>query len=150
MDYRCVGVWDTVGSVFNTIDALSIKDTDLPPTIDCALHAMSLQENREKFLPTLWTVPSRGLFALAAGQPQVFKQVYSNTCVLTKLVTHAHVSCRSGFLEHILTWAGATSAMSFLTSHCSGWRYYSLNSEQPHIAHINYDVTGRDTRFHQS
>ncbi|KAI0804520.1 hypothetical protein BC629DRAFT_1182970 [Irpex lacteus] len=91
---RCVGVWDTVGSVFNTIDALSIKDTDLPPTIDCALHAMSLQENREKFVPTLWTVPSRGLFALAAGQPQVFKQIW---------FPGAHSDVGGGYKRHELS-----------------------------------------------
>ena len=67
---RCVGVWDTVGSVYNTINALSIQDTSLPATIDTALHAVSLQENRGKFLPTLWTIPANGL---RAGQ--VFKQV---------------------------------------------------------------------------
>lgn len=83
--YRCVGVWDTVGSVFNTINALSITDTDLPASIDCALHAMSLQENREKFLPTLWTVPSRGLISLANGSPQVFKQVSDHTVALSSL-----------------------------------------------------------------
>ncbi|KAJ6476479.1 hypothetical protein C8R47DRAFT_1052124 [Mycena vitilis] len=60
---KCVGVWDTVGSVFNEIDALNIADTSLPPTVEVALHAISLHENREKFLPTLWSVPSRGLKA---------------------------------------------------------------------------------------
>ncbi|KAH7921292.1 hypothetical protein BV22DRAFT_1132387 [Leucogyrophana mollusca] len=58
---KCVGVWDTVGSVLGTIDALDIKDTSLPATIDIALHALSLQENRERFLPTLWSVPKGGL-----------------------------------------------------------------------------------------
>lgn len=65
-------MWDTVGSVYNTIDALSIKDTSLPASVDVALHALSLQENRQKFLPTLWTVPAGGL---RAGQ--VLKQVCS-------------------------------------------------------------------------
>lgn len=67
---RCVCVWDTVGSVFNTIDALHIKDTSLPACIDVALHALSLQEDRQVFLPTLWTVPERGL-----GGNQILKQV---------------------------------------------------------------------------
>lgn len=68
---KCVGVWDTVGSVYKEIDALSIVDTDLPKTIKVALHAISLQENRMKFLPTLWTIPKGGL-----GANQVLKQVW--------------------------------------------------------------------------
>ncbi|KAG1730063.1 hypothetical protein EDB19DRAFT_1390625 [Suillus lakei] len=68
---KCVGVWDTVGSVYATIDALEIKDTSLPATIDIALHAISLQENRQKFLPTLWTMPQGGF-----ATNQVLKQVW--------------------------------------------------------------------------
>lgn len=68
---KCVGVWDTVGSVYKTIDALDIKDTSLPATIDVALHGLSLQENRKKFLPTLWTIPQGGLRA-----NQILKQVW--------------------------------------------------------------------------
>ena len=67
---RCVGVWDTVGSVYGEINALNIVDTSLPATVKVALHALSLQENREKFLPTLWTIPSGGL-----KPGQVLKQV---------------------------------------------------------------------------
>ncbi|KZT09411.1 uncharacterized protein LAESUDRAFT_552679 [Laetiporus sulphureus 93-53] len=73
---KCVGVWDTVGSVYNQIDALSIKDTDLPATIDVALHALSLQENRKKFLPTKWTIPARGLALRGSNSTQVFKQIW--------------------------------------------------------------------------
>lgn len=91
---RCVGVWDTVGSVFNTIDALSIRDTDLPASIDCALHAMSLQENREKFLPTLWTVPSGGLVSRANGNPQIFKQIW---------FPGAHSNVGGGYERHELS-----------------------------------------------
>jgi hypothetical protein len=65
-----VGVWDTVGSVYATIDALRIKDTSLPATIDIALHALSLQENRKEFLPTLWSIPEGGL-----SNRQTLKQV---------------------------------------------------------------------------
>ena len=69
---RCVGVWDTVGSIAGQIDALNIDDTSLPATVKVALHAVSMQENREKFLPTLWTTPSGGL-----KPGQVLKQVRS-------------------------------------------------------------------------
>ncbi|KAL0576976.1 hypothetical protein V5O48_005018 [Marasmius crinis-equi] len=70
-DIKCVGVWDTVGSVYNTIDALSITDTSLPATVKVALHGLSLQENRQKFLPTLWTLPPGGL-----KPDQVLKQTW--------------------------------------------------------------------------
>lgn len=68
---KCVGVWDTVGSVYATIDALRIKDTSLPATVDIALHALSLQENRKEFLPTLWSIPEGGL-----STKQILKQVW--------------------------------------------------------------------------
>lgn len=68
---KCVGVWDTVGLVYNTIDMLAIKDTSLPASIDVALHALSLQENRKTFLPTLWSIPEGGLHA-----NQTLKQVW--------------------------------------------------------------------------
>ncbi|KAF8595864.1 hypothetical protein BDV93DRAFT_500858 [Ceratobasidium sp. AG-I] len=58
---KCVGVWDTVGAIYNEINALNIIDTDLPPNIEVALHALSMHENRNKFLPTLWTIPEPGL-----------------------------------------------------------------------------------------
>lgn len=62
---KCVGVWDTVGAVYNfsptpVKDALSITDPSLPANIDIALHALSLQENRNLFLPTLWEMPKGG------------------------------------------------------------------------------------------
>ncbi|KAG2063174.1 hypothetical protein BDR04DRAFT_587290, partial [Suillus decipiens] len=68
---RCVGVWDTVGTVYATIDALQFKDTNLPATINIALHALSLQENRQKFLPTLWSIPQGRLPA-----NQTLKQIW--------------------------------------------------------------------------
>ncbi|KAF9255635.1 hypothetical protein L218DRAFT_883747, partial [Marasmius fiardii PR-910] len=68
---KLVGVFDTVGSVFNEIDALNIKDTDLPATVKVAIHAVALHENRQRFLPTLWTLPSGGL-----KPDQVLKQVW--------------------------------------------------------------------------
>ncbi|KAF9258707.1 hypothetical protein L218DRAFT_1004754 [Marasmius fiardii PR-910] len=60
-EIKCVGVFDTVGAVLKTIDALNIKDTSLPAKVKVALHAVSLQENRDMFLPTLWTAPTGGL-----------------------------------------------------------------------------------------
>ncbi|KAG2335291.1 hypothetical protein BDR05DRAFT_1006981 [Suillus weaverae] len=65
---KCV---DTVGSVYATIDALQIKDTSLPVTVDIVLHALSLQEDRKTFLPMLWTIPKGGL-----PSNQILKQVW--------------------------------------------------------------------------
>lgn len=89
-----MGVWDTVGSVYGTIDALEIKDTSLPTTIDIALHAVSLQENRKKFLPTLWTSPPGGI-----GSGQVLKQVNIQIHTILTIVTELvqGVVCGSSF-----------------------------------------------------
>lgn len=69
-----MGVWDTVDAVYNYTrikDALSIADPSLPASIDIALHALSLQENRDLFLPTLWEMPKGGW-----RDNQVVKQVW--------------------------------------------------------------------------
>lgn len=73
-----MGVLDTVCGGAAGIDALSIKDKDLPMSILCALHAVSMQENRADFAPTLWNVPKpEELLVAVDGKPQirVFKQV---------------------------------------------------------------------------
>jgi hypothetical protein len=57
------------------MNALSIKDTSLPKSVDLAIHALALQENRASFSPTLWTVPVDGLALATSGSPQVLKQV---------------------------------------------------------------------------
>ncbi|KAI6139496.1 hypothetical protein BKA82DRAFT_4222687 [Pisolithus tinctorius] len=62
---ECVGVWDTVDAVYKfpltpIRDTLGITDPSLPASIDIALHALSLQENRDRFLPTLWEMPKGG------------------------------------------------------------------------------------------
>ncbi|KAI6043395.1 hypothetical protein EDC04DRAFT_2652964 [Pisolithus marmoratus] len=77
---KCVGVWDTVDAIYNAQivypltpikDALSITDPSLPANIDIALHALSLQENRDRLLPTLWEMPKGGW-----RDNQVIKQVW--------------------------------------------------------------------------
>ncbi|KIO04210.1 hypothetical protein M404DRAFT_144003, partial [Pisolithus tinctorius Marx 270] len=62
---KCVGVWDTVDAVYKfpltpIRDTLGITDPSLPASIDIALHALSLQENRDRFSPTLWEMPKGG------------------------------------------------------------------------------------------
>jgi len=60
-----VGVWDTVGSLgipgifFNFLNQkkYGFLDTDLHPCINHAYHAVSIDERRAQFKPTLWTNP---------------------------------------------------------------------------------------------
>jgi uncharacterized protein (DUF2235 family) len=60
---RMVGVWDTVGALgipghlFGDFDQAryGFLDTTLNPCIQNAYHAVSIDERRSSFLPTLWT-----------------------------------------------------------------------------------------------
>jgi len=61
---RCLGVWDTVGNIGNpywSMGWLSRKldyhDVRLHDTIDVALHALSIDETRSPFRPSLFTYP---------------------------------------------------------------------------------------------
>ena len=66
---RCIGVWDTVGSLGVPNDLFQgilkhlfrvnreFHDTDLSSSVDFAFHAVAIDEHRKSFLPTLWTVP---------------------------------------------------------------------------------------------
>uniref|UniRef100_A0A0W0F0R5 T6SS Phospholipase effector Tle1-like catalytic domain-containing protein n=1 Tax=Moniliophthora roreri TaxID=221103 RepID=A0A0W0F0R5_MONRR len=145
---KCVGVWDTVGSVYKEIDALNITDTSLPKTVKVALHAVSLQENRKKFLPTLWDIPSGGL------QPgQVLKQVW---------FPGAHSDVGGGYKRHDLAdisvyWmAGEVSSLIALD--LDFLRLYeqanpdAWGTSQPHNAYMELPlperlVIGHETRL---
>jgi hypothetical protein len=85
---KCVGVWDTVGSIFRVVDALHIKDDELPASIVTALQAVSLQDNRYSFWPTLWVPPASGL---ASGQ--TLKEVW---------FPGAHCDVGGGYEKHEL------------------------------------------------
>jgi uncharacterized protein (DUF2235 family) len=62
---RMVGVWDTVGALgipghlFSEFDQekYGFLDTTLSPCIENAFHAVSIDERRASFLPTLWSNP---------------------------------------------------------------------------------------------
>ncbi len=61
---KCVGVWDTVGNIGNPFFSGGIlgrwsrfHDTRLHPSIEVGLHALSIDEVRGPFRPTLWTRP---------------------------------------------------------------------------------------------
>jgi uncharacterized protein (DUF2235 family) len=57
---KFIGVWDTVGSLGipkkgGAAEKLQFYDTELSGTVECAYHALAIDEHREPFLPTLWT-----------------------------------------------------------------------------------------------
>jgi hypothetical protein len=62
---KCIGVWDTVGSVgipaaLETLDAAfrryyAFHDTNLGEHVEHAFHALALDERRKNFAPSLWT-----------------------------------------------------------------------------------------------
>jgi len=60
----CLGVWDTVGALGIPVDPLGLDnvkygflDTSLHPDVRNAFHAVSIDERRAEFPPTLWTGP---------------------------------------------------------------------------------------------
>jgi uncharacterized protein (DUF2235 family) len=60
---KCVAVWDTVGNLGNPFVSRGVvgrmfefHDTRLTNNIDIALHALSIDELRGPFRPTLWTM----------------------------------------------------------------------------------------------
>ncbi len=59
-----MGVWDTVGNIGNPFspdglvsNLFDFHDTRLSDAIDVGLHALSIDEKRGPFRPTLWTLP---------------------------------------------------------------------------------------------
>ncbi|PAV20088.1 hypothetical protein PNOK_0502200 [Pyrrhoderma noxium] len=152
---KCVGVWDTVGSVYNAINALNIKDTSLPPTIDIALHALALQENRKKFLPTLWTLPETNKVK-RGNSTQVLKQIW---------FPGAHSDVGGGYDRHEL----ADIALFWMAGEISSFINLDLGflqssaqedpdpwgESQPHNAYNELSITekpviGHETRLESS
>ncbi|KAH7344197.1 hypothetical protein B0J17DRAFT_645662 [Rhizoctonia solani] len=70
---ECIGVWDTVGAVYNSIfrlkqNLIGIPDTELPPNVRYALQALAFHENRMRFRAIL--------FEGAVDNHVVLKQVW--------------------------------------------------------------------------
>ena len=62
---KLVGVWDTVGNLGNPLmpwgriaKRFRFHDTRLTETTDVGLHALSIDEKRGPFRPTMWTLPT--------------------------------------------------------------------------------------------
>ncbi len=59
---KCIGVWDTVGALGIPLQSLNwlthrkhkFHDTNLGAIVDCAFHALAIDEKRLSFAPTLW------------------------------------------------------------------------------------------------
>ncbi|KAI6102303.1 hypothetical protein EDD17DRAFT_1694523 [Pisolithus thermaeus] len=94
---KCVGVWDTVGAILNTVNALGIEDTSLPPTVDIALHAVSLQDNRDKFMPTLWQTPPNGLDVDIVSNAMSISKTADTTTNLQVWFPGAHSDVGGGY-----------------------------------------------------
>jgi uncharacterized protein (DUF2235 family) len=74
---RCLGVWDTVGALGVPVEALKwanrkyqFHNAELSTLVDCAFHALAIDEKRGPFGPVLWQKP-RG-----ARPSQVVEQVW--------------------------------------------------------------------------
>ncbi len=81
----CIGVWDTVGALGIPVEKLVVTspllwwrqkryqfhDVTLSAYVDCAFHALAIDEEREAFRPTLWVQHPH-----AARAGQVLKQVW--------------------------------------------------------------------------
>ncbi|KAE9395187.1 hypothetical protein BT96DRAFT_885850 [Gymnopus androsaceus JB14] len=143
---KLVGVWDTVGSVYKEIDALNISDTTLPATVKVALHGVSMQENRKKFLPTLWTTPEGGL-----KSGQILKQVW---------FAGAHSDVGGGYERHELAdiavfWmAGEIQSLvnldlDFLRSYAQA-APEAWGTSQPHNAYMETPIYIRPVIGHET
>lgn len=76
---KFIGVWDTVGSLGIPINSLqfinkkkyAFHDTTLSSIVDYAYHALSIDEKRGNFKPTLWNI-STGV--IKRNTPQILEQ----------------------------------------------------------------------------
>ncbi|HUS97731.1 MAG TPA: DUF2235 domain-containing protein, partial [Hyphomicrobiaceae bacterium] len=64
---KCVGVWDTVGNIGNPFISggpisrmFDFHNREMPASVEVGLHALSIDEIRGPFRPTLWTIPRDG------------------------------------------------------------------------------------------
>jgi uncharacterized protein (DUF2235 family) len=104
VDVRMAGVWDTVGALgipghlFGAFDQAKygFLDTTLSNYVKSAYHAISIDERRSSFIPTLWTN--------ADGSPALTMHSYS----------------RSGFQVFTAMWAAATRSVNSRTLPCVG------------------------------
>ncbi len=83
---RFVGVWDTVGALGvprnflnrGTAAEFQFHDTSPSPVIEIGRHALAIDEKRDEFVPTLWTVPEGPKQKLGDIQQVWFAGVHSD------------------------------------------------------------------------
>ena len=90
---KCIGVWDTVGSLGIPGSRFCQKDyafhnAVLGPGVECAYQALAIDEHRKPFAPSVWTSnPSPRV-------DQVVEQVW---------FSGAHSNIGGGYAEHVLS-----------------------------------------------
>jgi hypothetical protein len=90
---KCIGVWDTVGSLGIPDSRFCQKEyafhhTGLGPRVEYAYHALAIDEHRKPFLPTIW------LANPAPTVKQQLKQVW---------FSGAHSNVGGGYPDHVLS-----------------------------------------------
>jgi uncharacterized protein (DUF2235 family) len=82
---QCIGVWDTVGALGVPGELLQafnrehqFHDTELCEMVECALHAIAIDEKRGPFGPTLWQKPKGERLKQRAVEQVWFPGVHSN------------------------------------------------------------------------
>jgi uncharacterized protein (DUF2235 family) len=82
---ECIGVWDTVGALGVPGELLQafnrdhrFHDTELCDMVDCAFHAVAIDEKRGPFGPTLWQKPKGERLRQRVVEQVWFPGVHSN------------------------------------------------------------------------
>jgi hypothetical protein len=82
---KCVGVWDTVGALGVPGELLQslnrehqFHDTELCKLVECAFHAVAIDEKRGSFGPTLWQKPKGAPLKQRVVEQVWFPGVHSN------------------------------------------------------------------------
>jgi uncharacterized protein (DUF2235 family) len=82
---KCIGVWDTVGALGVPVEFLHVfnrehafHDTELCELVECALHAVAIDEQRSSFGPTLWQKRKGKPLRQRAVEQVWFPGVHSN------------------------------------------------------------------------
>jgi uncharacterized protein (DUF2235 family) len=82
---NCIGVWDTVGALGVPGDPLQLfnrehqfHDTELCELVECAFHAVAIDEKRGPFGPTLWQKPKGERLKQSVVEQVWFPGVHSN------------------------------------------------------------------------
>ncbi|KAH7344209.1 hypothetical protein B0J17DRAFT_765315 [Rhizoctonia solani] len=83
MEDICVGVWDTVGAVYSPVfrlkqNIIGTPDTELPPNVSYAFHALAFHENRMRFRVSLFEEFGQGILLKQVW----FPGSHSDICLL--------------------------------------------------------------------